>query len=125
LGTIEYPHAPLAPCGIVGITIPVLLIQQDKLTRAFLISQQAVPYRARGGTCCPTVSTPKIWYLEDSSTTCQDGINHLHHSNHYSNHIINPHKVNSHHDRWKTITLTQRHKPYSTSQKDERLVRHS
>jgi hypothetical protein len=44
LGTTEYPQAPLAPCGLVGITIPVSLIQQDKLTRVFLISQQVVPY---------------------------------------------------------------------------------
>jgi hypothetical protein len=43
LGTTEYPQTPLAPCGLVGIAIPILLIQQD--TRAFLISQQAIPYR--------------------------------------------------------------------------------
>jgi hypothetical protein len=60
LGTTEYPQAPLAPCGLVGIAIPVLLIQQDKLTRAFLISQQAVPYRTHGDTCYPGVSTPRI-----------------------------------------------------------------
>jgi hypothetical protein len=58
--TTEYPQAPLAPCGLVGIAIPVLLIQQDKLTRAFPISQQAVSYQTRGGTCCPRVSTPTI-----------------------------------------------------------------
>jgi hypothetical protein len=57
LGTIEYPQAPFAvakvsligynripsgpfaPCGLVGIVIPVPLIQQDKLTRVFLINQ--------------------------------------------------------------------------------------
>jgi hypothetical protein len=63
LGTTEYPQAsfaianvfsywiqqnililPLAPCGHLGIAIPIPLIQQDKLTRAFLISQQVVPY---------------------------------------------------------------------------------
>jgi hypothetical protein len=69
LGTIEYPHAPLAPCGLVGIAIPVPLFQQDKVTRVFLISQQAVPYRTCGGTCCPAVSTPKIRSLVDSSMT--------------------------------------------------------
>jgi hypothetical protein len=69
LGTTEYPQAPLAPCGLVGIIIPVPLFQQDKLTRAFLVSQQAVPYRTRGGTCCPGVSTPKIRSLADSSMT--------------------------------------------------------
>jgi hypothetical protein len=35
----EYHQAPLAPCGLVGIAIPIPLIKQDKLTRAFLISQ--------------------------------------------------------------------------------------
>jgi hypothetical protein len=69
LGTTEYPQTPLAPCGLVGIAIPVSLIQQDKLTRAFLISQQAISYRTRGGTCCPGVSTPKIRFLADSSMT--------------------------------------------------------
>jgi hypothetical protein len=35
----------------------------------FLISKQVVPYRTRGGTCCPVVSTPKIQTLADSSMT--------------------------------------------------------
>jgi hypothetical protein len=35
----------------------------------FLISKQDVPYRTHGGTCCPRVSTPKIWSLADSSMT--------------------------------------------------------
>jgi hypothetical protein len=88
LGTIEYPQAlfaigkvspswvqqntlmtPLAPCGLVGIAIPVLRFRQDKLTRAFLISQQAVSYRTCGGTCCTGVSTSKIRSLADSSMT--------------------------------------------------------
>jgi hypothetical protein len=88
LGTTEYPQAPfaiakvspswvqqntlmapLAPCGLVGIAIPVPRSRQDILTRVFLISQQAVPYRTRGGTCCPGVSTPKIRSLADSSMT--------------------------------------------------------
>jgi hypothetical protein len=69
LGTTEYPQAPLAPGGLVGIAISVPLFQQDKLTRAFLISQQAVPYRPRGGTCCPGVSTPRIRFLAVSSMT--------------------------------------------------------
>jgi hypothetical protein len=69
LGTTKYPQAPfaiakvspswvqqntlmapLAPCGLVGIVILVPRFRQDILTRAFLISQQAVPYRTRGGT---------------------------------------------------------------------------
>jgi hypothetical protein len=35
----------------------------------FLISKHAVLYRTRGGTCCPGMSTPKIWSLADSSMT--------------------------------------------------------
>jgi hypothetical protein len=88
LGTTEYPQvpyaiakvfsswvqqntlmAPLAPCGLIGIAIPVPRFRQDILTRAFLISQQAIPYRTRGGTCYPAVSTPKIRFLADSSMT--------------------------------------------------------
>jgi hypothetical protein len=88
LGTTEYPQAPfaiakvspswvqqntimapLAPCGLVGIAIPVPCFRQDILTRAFLISQQVIPYRTHGDTCCPGVSTPKIRSLADSSMT--------------------------------------------------------
>jgi hypothetical protein len=69
LGTTEYPQTPLAPYGLVGIAIPVSLIQQDKLTRAFLISQQAIPYRTRGGTCFPGVFTLTIQSLADSNMT--------------------------------------------------------
>jgi hypothetical protein len=56
--------------------------EQDTQPIAFLISRQIVPYQTCGGTCCPVVSTPKIWSLPDLSTTYHDGINHLHHSNH-------------------------------------------
>jgi hypothetical protein len=69
LGITLYPQAPLAPCGLVGIAIPVPHFRQDKLTRAFLISQQAVPYRTRGGTCSPGGSTPETRSLADSSMT--------------------------------------------------------
>jgi hypothetical protein len=85
--------------------------KQDTLPIVFLISRQDIPYRIRGGTCCPRGSTHNIRSLADSSTTCLDGINHLCHSNHWSNHSINPHTVNSHLDGWKTTTLSQRHKP--------------
>jgi hypothetical protein len=91
--------------------------EKDTLPIAFLISWQVVPYRARGGICYPRVSTPKIWSLADSSTTCHDHINHLHHSNHCWNHIIDLHTVTSHLDRWKITTLSQRHKPNSRSQR--------
>jgi hypothetical protein len=82
--------------------------EQDTLLIAFLISRQGIPYWTHGVTCCPRVSTPKIRSVADSSTTCHDGINHLHHTNHCSNHIIDPHTINSHLNRWKTITLSQR-----------------
>jgi hypothetical protein len=97
--------------------------ERDTQPIAFPISRQVVPYQTHGGICCPGVSTPKIQSLTDSSTTCHDGINHLHHSSHYSNHSIDPHTVNSYLDGWKTTTFSQRHKPNSTSQRMERLVR--
>jgi hypothetical protein len=82
--------------------------EQDTTPIVFLISWQVVPYRTCGGTCCPMGSTPKIQSLADSSTSCHDGINHLHHFDHCSNHSIDPHTVNLHLDGWKTTTLTQR-----------------
>jgi hypothetical protein len=91
--------------------MPILTQPSKKLPIAFLISKQAVPYQTHGGTCCPRGSTPKIWSLADSSITCHDGINHLHHSNRCSNHNIDPHTVTSYLDGWKTTTLSQRHKP--------------
>jgi hypothetical protein len=97
--------------------------KQDTLPIVFLISRQAVPYWTCGGTCCPGVSTPKIRSLVDSSITCHDCIDHLHHSNHCSNHSINPHTVNSHLDGWESTILSQRHKSNSTSQCMERPVR--
>jgi hypothetical protein len=43
--------------------------EHDTQPIAHLISKQANPYRTRGGTCCPGVSTPKIRSLADSSIT--------------------------------------------------------
>jgi hypothetical protein len=43
--------------------------EHDTQPIAYLISKQAVPYRTRGGTCCPGVSTSKIRSLADSSMT--------------------------------------------------------
>jgi hypothetical protein len=97
--------------------------EQDTQPIAVLISKQVVSYQTRGGTCCPGVSTPKIRSLADLTTTCHAGINHLHHSNCCLNHSIDPHTVTLHLDGWKTTTLSQRHKPNSTSQRIERLVR--
>jgi hypothetical protein len=36
---------------------------------AYLISKLVIPYRTRGGTCCPGVSTPNIQSLADLSMT--------------------------------------------------------
>jgi hypothetical protein len=80
--------------------------EKDTQLIALLISKQAVSYWTHGGTCCPGDSTPKIRSLVDSSTTCHDGIKHLHHSNCCSNHSIDPHTINSHLDGWKTTTLS-------------------
>jgi hypothetical protein len=82
-------------------------MEQDTLPIVFLMSRQVVPYQTRGGTCCPRVSTPKIWSLADLSIACHDGINHLYDSNHCSNHSIDPHTINSPIDGWKTTTLSQ------------------
>jgi hypothetical protein len=82
--------------------------KQDTQPIAFLISRQVIPYRTCGGTYCPMGSTPKIQWLADSSTTCHDSINHLHHC---SNHNIDPHTANSHLEEWKTTTLSPWHKP--------------
>jgi hypothetical protein len=74
-------------------------IEEDTQHIAFLISKQVILYRTRGGTCCPGVSTPMTRYLADLNTTWHDDINHLHHSNHCSNHSIDSHTVNSYLDR--------------------------
>jgi hypothetical protein len=92
-----------------------------QLTRAFLISQQPVTYRTYGGTCCSGVSTPKTWSLADLSTTCHDEINHLHPSNHCSNHSIDPHHGHLTSQEIEDQTLSQRHKPNSASYKMEDL----
>jgi hypothetical protein len=43
--------------------------EHDTQPIAYLISKQAIPYRIRSGTCCPGVSTPKIWSLADLRMT--------------------------------------------------------
>jgi hypothetical protein len=86
-----------------------------------LIFEGVLSHQIYGGTCCPEVSTPKIQSLADSSTTCHDGINHLHHFDHCLNHNIEHHTVKSHHNGWKTTCLTLRHKPNSISQMMEDL----
>jgi hypothetical protein len=89
--------------------------EQGTLPIVFLISTQVVSYWTCGGTCCPGESTPMIQSLADSSTTCHDGINHLHNSDLCSNHSSNPHTVNSHLNGLETTSVTLRHKPNSIS----------
>jgi hypothetical protein len=43
--------------------------EYDTQPIVFLISKQVIPYRTRGDTCCPRVSTPKIRSLADSRMT--------------------------------------------------------
>jgi hypothetical protein len=96
--------------------------EQDTLPIVFLISKQVIPYRTRGGTFCPGVSTPKIRSLIDSS-------NHIPWRSKPSppfqifaqTTASNLTTVNSHHDGFKTTTLALRHKSYSISQRMEDL----
>jgi hypothetical protein len=41
--------------------------EQDTQPLVFLISKQTIPYGTRDSTCCPGVSTHRIWSLADSS----------------------------------------------------------
>jgi hypothetical protein len=43
--------------------------EHDTQPTAYLISKQVAPYRTHGGTCCPAMSSPKIWSLADLSMT--------------------------------------------------------
>jgi hypothetical protein len=62
--------APLAPCEPGWETMPNShSSEQGTLPTTFLISKQVIPYRTRGGTYCPGVSTPKTRSLVDSSMT--------------------------------------------------------
>jgi hypothetical protein len=112
--------SPLALCGYVTkydhkVWCSPHSTEHDTPPIAYLISKQTVPYRTRGGTCCPGVPTPKIRSLVDSSMT-----------NHFtwwvppslpfqpcSNHNIDPHhgQITS---RRMGDHLSQRHKPSST-----------
>jgi hypothetical protein len=72
--------APFAPCGsgsshrlsqrlITNIGAIPHSTEHDTQPIAHLISKQVVPYRTRGGTYCPRVSTHKIQFLADSIMT--------------------------------------------------------
>jgi hypothetical protein len=52
------------------VTTPIFhSSEQGTLPIASLIRKQVVPYRTRGGACCPRVSTPKTQSLADLSMT--------------------------------------------------------
>jgi hypothetical protein len=81
--------------------------EHDTQPIAYLISKQVVPYQTHGGTCCSTGSTPKIRSLADSSMTSHvtwRNPNRLHHSNLAQTTALILTRVNSHLDRWETIS---------------------
>jgi hypothetical protein len=72
-GVVHGTTIPLAPCEPRRVTTPIFHSSEEvTLPTASLISKQVVPYRIRGGTCCPGVSTPKSQSLADLSM-----INHI------------------------------------------------
>jgi hypothetical protein len=74
---------------------------------------QAIPYRTRGGTCCPAVSTPQTRSLADSSMTIHNTWENPTVSTiptHAKTLASNLTTVTSHHDGWKTNTLNTQHK---------------
>jgi hypothetical protein len=92
-----------------------LSTEHDTQPIAYLISKQIVPYRTRGGTCCPGGSTPEIRSLADSSMTSHvtwQNPNRLHHSNLAQTTASILTRVNSHLDEWETIS----HKDTSQTQ---------
>jgi hypothetical protein len=97
--------------------------EQDSQPTTSLISKQAVPYRTRGGTCCPGWSTPKTRSLVDSSMTnnitwWNPTVSTIPSHAQTTTSILTT--VTSHHDGWKTKTLnnntsqTQHHKDGKT-----------
>jgi hypothetical protein len=63
-----FPHRPLLHhVGWVNCHANSHSSEQDTQPIIFLISEQVTPYRTRGSTCCPGVSTPKVWFFTDSS----------------------------------------------------------
>jgi hypothetical protein len=98
--------------------------EYDTQPIAYLISKQAVPYRTRGGTCCPRESTSKIRCLADSSM-----ISHITWRNPTvstiptflkSQHRFSLGSIHISTDGRPSLTETQAN---STSQRMERLVR--
>jgi hypothetical protein len=111
--------APLAPCEPRWVTTPTShSSKQGTLLTTSLIIKQTIPYRTRGDTCCPGVSTPMTQSLADSSMT-----NHITWRiptistipNLAQTTASNLNTITSHHDGWKTNTLNTQHKSNSIS----------
>jgi hypothetical protein len=94
--------------------------EQDSQPTTSLISKQAVPYQAHGSTCCPRVSTLKIWSLADSSMTNHNAWWNLTVSTILTHAQTTASNLTSRHDGWKTNTIntnisqTQHHKDGKT-----------
>jgi hypothetical protein len=118
-GVVHGTPAPLAPCEPRRVTMPISpSSEQGTFPTPSLISQHAVPYRTRGDTYCPGVSTPKTRYLADSSMTNDKPVKVATYPtipNLAQTTALNLTTVTSHHDGWKTNTLNTQHKPNSTS----------
>jgi hypothetical protein len=70
LRVVRGTMAPLAPCEPRRVTTAISYSsEQGTFPTTSLISKQAIPYRTRGDTCCPGVSTPKTRSLANSSMT--------------------------------------------------------
>jgi hypothetical protein len=118
LGVVRGTKTPLWSCEPRRVTTSIFYsFEQGTLGIASLNSKQVIPYRTRGGICCPGVSTPMTRSLADLSMT-----------NHITWRIPTVSTiptyaqtttsmlttVTSHHDRWKTNTVNTKHKPNST-----------
>jgi hypothetical protein len=101
--------------------------KQDSQPTTSLISKQAAPYRTRGSTYCPRVSTPKTQFLADSSIT-------IHNTwwnptvstilTHAQTTTLILTMITSHHDGWKTNTQHSTQAKFNII-KMKRLVWHS
>jgi hypothetical protein len=106
---------PLTPCEPGRVTMPIFhSTEQGTLPTTPLISKHAIPYRTRGDTSYPRVSTPKTWSLVDSSisTTNHEGRNLPHHSKPCSKN-----NIESHHGHLTSWQMEDQHSQHSTQVK--------
>jgi hypothetical protein len=128
-GVVHGTMAPLALCEPRRVTMSIFhSSEQGTLPTISLISKQVIPYRTRGGTYCPGVSTHKTRSLADLSMTNHkqwrsQPRNLTHYSNACSNHNIEPH-----HGHLTSRRIEDQHSQHSTQAKlniikMEKLVR--